>query len=228
MKLITCQHEWVDVCTARYRCEPPIGYWFEEAHYPLSKKLGGTETIRLWYPDHIVQGALQTIEYNYPCIFTRNVDEPYILAEVYPEYVELYRQAESICKAHAGSISGRKQWEERLGMFKRDEEDVIKSCSNGGKAVQKMLGPLLGLTPQEVQIKNVKSAKSQKERKTGFFGMNPQERIEVSREAILKTNNQRWMDPDHPELGEHSSGTLTQMQKRRGFPHEKENRIRVY
>jgi hypothetical protein len=42
-----------------------------------------------------------------------------------------------------------------------------------------------------------------------------------------KTNSQKWIDPDHPELGEHSAPTLAQMQKRRGYPYDKENRVRV-
>ena len=41
-------------------------------------------------------------------------------------------------------------------------------------------------------------------------------------------NAQKWEDPDHPELGEHSSGTLAQMQRARGYPHGPENRERVY
>jgi hypothetical protein len=41
------------------------------------------------------------------------------------------------------------------------------------------------------------------------------------------TNSQKWIDPDHPELGERSAPTLASMQKRRGYPHGKENRVRV-
>jgi hypothetical protein len=41
------------------------------------------------------------------------------------------------------------------------------------------------------------------------------------------TNSQKWIDPDHPELGERSAPTLASMQKRRGYPYGKENRIRV-
>jgi hypothetical protein len=40
-------------------------------------------------------------------------------------------------------------------------------------------------------------------------------------------NKQKWEDPDHPELGHHSPGTLVQMQKRRGYPSGKEYRRRV-
>jgi hypothetical protein len=42
-----------------------------------------------------------------------------------------------------------------------------------------------------------------------------------------KLNSQRWIDPSHPELGEHSPGTLVQMQKKRGYPHGKENRVKA-
>ena len=61
-----------------------------------------------------------------------------------------------------------------------------------------------------------------------MFGMSPEEKTERSRKAIQVTNSQRWEDPDHPELGAHSSGTLTRMQKRRNYPHKKENRVKVY
>lgn len=42
--------------------------------------------------------------------------------------------------------------------------------------------------------------------------------------AAATMNAQKWEDPDHPELGSHSSGVLVCMQKRRGYPHGKENR----
>ena len=41
------------------------------------------------------------------------------------------------------------------------------------------------------------------------------------------STSQRWEDPDHPELGRQNAGNLVRMQKRRGFPHGKENRRRV-
>jgi hypothetical protein len=48
------------------------------------------------------------------------------------------------------------------------------------------------------------------------------------KEGAKNTNAQKWKDPQHPELGGHSPGTLAQMQRRRGYPHGKENRVRVY
>lgn len=103
MNFITCQHEWVLHCQAGYRCEPPEGFHFENAHYPLSEKEGGTGTVRLWYPDHIVQGALQTLELKRPCIDTRKYKkELEILNEIYPQYVELYNKAYKFCKQYQG------------------------------------------------------------------------------------------------------------------------------
>ena len=67
-----------------------------------------------------------------------------------------------------------------------------------------------------------------KEEKLGMFSLTEEERTEVSQNVIKKVNSQRWVDPNHPELGEHSSGTLASMQKRRGLPHTKENRVQVY
>ena len=39
---------------------------------------------------------------------------------------------------------------------------------------------------------------------------------------------QKWEDPDHPELGVRNAGPLARMQKARGLPHGPENRRRVY
>lgn len=38
---------------------------------------------------------------------------------------------------------------------------------------------------------------------------------------------QKWIDPDHPELGTHNAGNLVKLQKKHGHPHQKKNRKRV-
>jgi len=109
MNIITCQHEWVRQCQTGYRCNPPVGFHFENAHYPLSEKQGGTETVRLWYPDHIVQGILQTLELGRPCIDTRKYKKELgILSEVYPHYVDLYGEAYRFCKTYQGQNLNKK------------------------------------------------------------------------------------------------------------------------
>ncbi len=116
------QSEWVECCLSRYRCEPPEGYHFEEAHYPVSRAMGGTDTIRLWYPDHIIQGCLQTWELNYPCLDPRKVNlERGVIKEVYPEYLDLYEKTISWCQSffakrlHEEKVDGKSVHASRLG-----------------------------------------------------------------------------------------------------------------
>jgi len=42
-----------------------------------------------------------------------------------------------------------------------------------------------------------------------------------------RLNSQRWIDPDHPELGIHNVGNLSQIQRRNGYPSGPENRVKV-
>ena len=122
MKLIVCQHEWVKHCRLRYRCDPPMGYHFEEAHFPLSRALGGSRTVRLWYPDHIVQGCLQTWELNYPCLDPRKVNrEREVVLTVYPEHLGLYERTLSWCQSffakrlHDEKLDGKSVHASRIG-----------------------------------------------------------------------------------------------------------------
>ena len=50
---------------------------------------------------------------------------------------------------------------------------------------------------------------------------------QMSKDNLDKMNNTFWGDPDHPELGAHRAGHLVRKQKKLGYPHSKENRIRV-
>ena len=47
--------------------DPNEGIW-DDAHYPVPKCLGGTETIWLLREHHAVQGVLQSEEYRTPCV----------------------------------------------------------------------------------------------------------------------------------------------------------------
>jgi hypothetical protein len=49
----------------------------------------------------------------------------------------------------------------------------------------------------------------------------------ASIKGAAASHAQKWRDPDHPELGEHSAGTLALKQKSRGYSHGKENRVCV-
>jgi hypothetical protein len=51
--------------------------------------------------------------------------------------------------------------------------------------------------------------------------------VNPDKTQIAGLGNDKWYDPDHPELGEHNVGVLVRKQKKKGYPHGKENRVRV-
>ena len=199
MKIITCQHEWVLQCQNRYRCNPPIGLHFEDAHYPVSEKQGGTETVRLWYPDHIVQGVLQTLNTQYPCIHPKKVHtELQVLGEYYPEYVDLYKEAYSFCQQYAGKQAHRRgsgihkqTREERVEFGKRSFElqTGAHSPENRGKGAKKILELGIGIHSPEVHQRGRDTCK---ELQIGIYGLTPEERKEFGGKGGRKTATQIW------------------------------------
>lgn len=49
----------------------------------------------------------------------------------------------------------------------------------------------------------------------------------MSQTNLVLMNSIFWEDPDHPELGVCRAGLLVRLQKKHGYPHSKENRVRV-
>ena len=140
MELITCQHEWVEQCQLRYRVKPPVVYGFQDAHYPLSEKLGGTETIRLWYPDHIVQGCLQTLEFQYPCMDVRSRER----ARGILERVCLYDKAYSFIQRFAATRRGQTAAKLGIGVhseeYKNSEETKRRDIQSGKLKAEQGVG----------------------------------------------------------------------------------------
>jgi hypothetical protein len=106
-------------------------------------------------------------------------------------------------QSEAGSKGGKKLHEEK------DES---------GKSVRAQQLGRMGC-----KKKKGKAAKERYEQGVGIAAMTSQERSEHS----SRTQKQRYMDPAHPELGVHSAPTLALVQKSKGYPHQKENRVRV-
>lgn len=50
---------------------------------------------------------------------------------------------------------------------------------------------------------------------------------ESIRKGAVAGGNTLFMDPDHPELGQHNAGVLARKQRKLGYPSEKENRIKL-
>ena len=120
--IITCQHEWVEQCQQRYRVEPSLGYHFEDAHYPEPECRNGLETVKLWYPDHIVHGALQTLNLQHPCMHGYRVHrEREIVQQIYPEYQGIYEEAYLFHQSYAG---------------KRGAHSLHQDKTNEGKSIQ--------------------------------------------------------------------------------------------
>lgn len=82
---------------------------------------------------------------------------------------------------------------------KLDSEARAKRCSKGGQAAAKSM------------------TAAQKALRSHLGGS-------VASKII---NAQRYIDPDHLELGVHNPGALARMQKRRNYPSSKSNRVRV-
>jgi len=65
----------------------------------------------------------------------------------------------------------------------------------------------------------------------GIWGLSKEEQVANSSKAGKVggklTGAQKWEDPQHPELGQKPACVIVQMQKRRGYPHGPENRVRV-
>ncbi len=108
-----------------------------------------------------------------------------------------------------GKKGGRSTFEKKTGIFgrtpKKHSEDSKKAGRKGGKT------------------QGTRNAIN----KTGFCGRSKEKMREDGRKNAAKTTRQKWIDPNHPELGVQNAGNLVQMQKSRGYPHGKENRVRI-
>jgi general stress protein YciG len=123
-------------------------------------------------------------------------------------------------KARAASmtpeqISGISRKGAEVSHAEKDENGKSKHAINMGKA------SAASRTPEQRSEYGRKGAAAAQASRT------PEQKIEYGRKGGKATSGQKWVDPNHPELGEHSARTLVQMQKRRGYPHGKENRVRV-
>jgi hypothetical protein len=127
---------------------------------------------------------------------------------------------------------------ERMHKEKDDEgksKHAIKMGRTGGKR-------------QPFSVKHANGVKARDE-KLGMFALTKEERVEISREVGLRQRdekkgihlqtpeekhrmgvtsmNLRYVDPDHPELGERAAPILVNMQRARGYPSGPENRVRI-
>ncbi len=110
------------------------------------------------------------------------------------------RQISILGASKGGTITGTKMYIEGTGMFAPGVQ-TFETRSAAGK----------------------RGAEVNKKNGTGLYGVP----VEIKRDNGRLTMKYRYMDPDHPELGQHAAPILSRMQNRRGYPNKPENRIRV-
>ena len=162
MAIITCHHEWIHQCKLRYITEPPLGYHWEDAHYPTPRSLKGTDTLRLWYPDHVVHGILQTLNLSHPCMHgCRCHRERQILREVYPEYISLYEKAYTLCQKYAG-IRGCQKAGQRGGIVTKEKNAGIFDPQVRARSMEKAKLNYSGEKRSEAQRKRARTLGKEK------------------------------------------------------------------
>jgi len=133
------QKEFVENCYNWYReadlqpGNPEDGNW-EEAHYPIPKCKDGTETILLLREHHAIQGVIQSVEYQWRCIW--GDEEKYLSGE----YLELFKKWRS--------EGPRLEWE-----AKTEEEKILKA----EKCRAKALAQHARMTEEEKILRSEKS-----------------------------------------------------------------------
>jgi hypothetical protein len=63
----------------------------------------------------------------------------------------------------------------------------------------------------------------QRDQKKGIHLQTLEEKHKMGKKSMAL----RYIDPDHPELGERAAPILVNMQRARGYPSSKKNRVRV-
>jgi len=221
----TCQHEWIEQCLIKYRFESlPEGEHWEDAHYPLPECLGGIETVRLWSRDHAVHGVLQSEDLNQVCFhgYRRKVDRA-LIEEHYSEYLEMCDRWFSEAQRRAN----RKRQEahpnlskETFDLIRLERPEVFVAAGRKGGAITRDNGNLDRARAMRDQEKLKDRARKMSSKAFSVL-------LEKNPDHQRIISLQKWADPHHPELGQHNSGNLVKKQKALGYPHGKENRVKV-
>lgn len=130
----------------------------------------------------------------------------------------------------------------------RLKEEMHREKDEEGKSLHAIKMGQIGGKFQPFSVKHANGIKA-RDQGLGMFALTKEERKEISREVGILQRDQkkgihlqtleekhemgkksmalRYVDPDHPELGEHAAPILVNMQRARGYPSGPENRIRV-
>ena len=232
IEFIVDQHEFVAKCYANYAelglepGNPDDGEW-QDAHYPAPKG-EGDKTIPLLFEDHQIQGILQSEEYGKYCFFSGHTRKslthgPFVsgwfdLWDIYEKYVS-DNSKKNAEKAHSQKDELGKSI---FAMRCHSKKDEFGRSIAGVKAAERLNAEKdeLGRSVRGVKAsKRLNAVVHAKKDKLG--------RSVHSVKSAERMCAKGWEDPDHPELGIHNAGNLVQLQKRKGLPHSKKNRVKV-
>jgi hypothetical protein len=242
------QHEYVRKCYDYYRengltpGDPNDGDW-QDAHYPAPQGDGDT-TILLLVDHHQVQGLLQSEEYGRCCFWMGDAKRFLTHGPFVERWFELWDVYDKWSKVNAERLHKEK---DEFGRSIHALKTLVKAHDEkdefGRSVHQSMASKAAHAKKDEFgrSVLGVRNAERLNKEKDEFgrsvVGVRNAERLNKEKDefgrslqgvALAKLmNSQKWVDPNHPELGERSAPTLVQMQKRRGLPHSKENRVRV-
>jgi hypothetical protein len=99
------------------------------------------------------------------------------------------------------------------------EEIILEMCSKGSNDMWSRL---------DSQARAIRCAKGGQAASLSMTTEQKARRSQLGgKKGSTNTNSQLYIDPLHPELGSRNAGVLVRMQKSRGYPSTKENRLRV-
>lgn len=157
---------------------------------------------------HAIASALQTLAFKQSCLCGWHKKYlPEWLAELAWPYFQQHKKEigyASFSKkkgCHAPGIAGtgaQRAKELRVGALFATSEELSEWGKLGGSR-----GGRSGLNADTVYVK------------------------ERSKRAGKKAATTLWEDPEHPELGQQNAGNLVKMQRKRGLPSGRENRVKV-
>jgi hypothetical protein len=136
------------------------------------------------------------------------------------------------------SLKVYKQNGERLHQYKNAEGKSVNAVKGGEKASsllhqdknaegKSIAAVQMGLASHRNKDNKGRSTKALKMLAKRDEVKNEQGKSVKAYNAGKEGNKVEWMDPDHPELGVTTAAQIVRMQKRRGYPHSKENRVKV-
>lgn len=203
--------------------EVPHWYWGIHKERKYGESYLGTPVTHKWMWDHYTP-MIQILEFFDNWTTAKEVEDRLILPDLNNPLC--LNQAVGFYKSIEACVRGGKRAQEilkerEIGFYGPKTALQIATSRQQGSLAGHKYGKENGT---KVGKENVKLGR-------GIWGMTKEDlrgsRGEGGKVGGKTTGAQKWMDPDHPELGEKPACVLVSMQKRRGYPHGKENRIQI-